>query len=151
MFYSKSTGGFYSTEINGANIPADAVEITPQEHVALLRGQASGKIISARSNGKPELADPPAPDQSEIIKMYESALDAHMDSVAKMHRYDNRFTFALRAGYAGPYHAEGAAFAVWMDQCNVKAFGLLNDVLDGKAAMPSIEDFIAGLPAFVLP
>ena len=42
MFYSKSTGGFYSRAIHGDNIPADAVEITDEEHRELLEGQSRG-------------------------------------------------------------------------------------------------------------
>lgn len=151
MFYSKSTWGFYSTEIHGDNIPADAVEITVEEHQALLEGQSQGKLIQADANGKPVLADPPAPTQAQIITQYESALDAHLDSVAKAHRYNDRFSFALRAGFAGPYQAEGVAFATWMDTCYVQAFAMLQEVLDGTAGQPTVEDFIAALPAFALP
>lgn len=57
MFYSKSTGGFYDTEIHGDAIPADAVEITVDEHAALLAGQAYGKVITADANGAPVLTD----------------------------------------------------------------------------------------------
>ena len=59
MNYSKSTGGFYSREIHGDNIPTDAVEITTEQHAALLEGQSQGKIISADENGYPILIDPP--------------------------------------------------------------------------------------------
>jgi hypothetical protein len=59
MFYSKSTGGFYTAEIHGDNIPSDAVSITVDEWKALLKGQSEGKVISADSNGKPILTEPP--------------------------------------------------------------------------------------------
>jgi len=59
MFYSKSTGGFYDREIHGANIPADALEITDAKYAALLEGQAAGKVITANAEGFPELTDPP--------------------------------------------------------------------------------------------
>lgn len=69
MFYSKITGGFYDEAIHGTRkivttsqdndgvfshtevdnpackIPADAVEISAEEHVALLVAQAQGKVI----------------------------------------------------------------------------------------------------------
>ena len=151
MFYSKQTGGFYSREIHGDNIPADAVEITSEHHRELIEGQSQGKRITADENGFPALADPPAKTQAQIIAEYESALDAHLDSVAKLHRYNDRFSFALRAGFAGPYQAEGIAFATWMDTCNVQAFALLQEVLEGKAELPTVEDFIAMLPVFSLP
>lgn len=150
MFYSKSTGGFFDVAIHAA-IPSDAVEITREEHAALLAGQSNGKRIIADADGRPVLADQPAPTQAQVIAQYEAALDEHLDSVARQYRYDNRFTFALRAGYPGPYHDEAVAFAGWMDSCNVQAFAMLGQVIGGEASMPSIEDFIGGLPAFVLP
>ena len=59
MFYSKQTGGFYTREIHGAAIPADAVEITTEEHAALLDGQRQGKLITADGDGRPVLQDQP--------------------------------------------------------------------------------------------
>ena len=59
MFYSKSTGGFYTREIHGENIPEDVVEITDEQHAALLEGQSQGQIISADEEGNPILIDPP--------------------------------------------------------------------------------------------
>lgn len=61
MYYSKSTGGFYSSEIHGDSIPADAVEITKDKHQALLGGQSQGKRIAADADGLPILIDPPPP------------------------------------------------------------------------------------------
>lgn len=96
------------------------------------------------------VTDPTPPSQSEVIAQYERALDNHLDSVAKQYRYNDRFTFALRAGYPGPYHDEAVAFAAWMDTCNVQAFTLLSEVQAGNATMPTIEGFIESLPVFVL-
>lgn len=59
MFFSASTGGFYATEIHGANMPADVVEITAEQHAALLAGQTAGKVIAADANGRPVLQDQP--------------------------------------------------------------------------------------------
>lgn len=61
MFYSPSTNGFYAPEIHGDNMPADVVEITADEHAALVSGQAGGKVIAADADGRPMLQDPPAP------------------------------------------------------------------------------------------
>lgn len=61
MYYAKSTCGFYDQEVNGKkNIPADAVEITAEQYIALLNGQSNGKIIVADSRGHPLLEDAPA-------------------------------------------------------------------------------------------
>jgi hypothetical protein len=62
MKFSASTGGFYCAEINGDNIPADAVEITDAEHAALLHGQSQGERIVADAAGRPVLQAPTADD-----------------------------------------------------------------------------------------
>lgn len=66
MFYSKSTNGFYSREIHGDNMPADVVEITKEEHAALLDGQSQGKLIDFDEAGRPFLADPPPPTAEQL-------------------------------------------------------------------------------------
>lgn len=82
MYYSKSTGGFYSTDIHtqlfiervtadedGETLDrwvepdpsgpiADAVEITAEEYHALIEGQSRGKRITADSEGRPILVGP---------------------------------------------------------------------------------------------
>ena len=97
---------------------------------------------------------PLTPEQREqvIVSRYESALDAHLDSVAKTRRWDSRFTCALRAGYVGPFQAEGQAFAAWMDVCNAFAYSYMAEVLAGTKQMPaSTAAFIALLPPMVWP
>lgn len=76
MLYSKSTGGFYDTAIHGDNIPADAVEITVEEHQALIEGQSQGKRIVADESGRPILVDPPAPTAAEIWERIKAKRDA---------------------------------------------------------------------------
>ena len=83
MFYSKSTNGFYSTEINGDNIPSDAVEISEEEYSALLAGQSEGKVIAADENGYPILVDAPVQEittvsmrQARLALLQEDQLDA---------------------------------------------------------------------------
>lgn len=106
-------------------------------------------LITGAVTGHPDAGQSSIETQAQTIARYEAALDAHLDAVARQHRYDNRFTFALRAGFAGPYQAEGAAFALWMDTCNYQAFQLLESVLAGESSIPSsAEEFIAMLPVF---
>lgn len=86
------------------------------------------------------------------VEDFEAALDAHLDAKAKERRYNDRFTCALRAGYTGPFQAEGVAFAQWMDNCNAYAYQLLTDVGAGNRQPPaSIEAFIEELPDLVWP
>jgi hypothetical protein len=66
MFYSAKTGGFYDASIHGDVIPANAVEISIDQHAALLAGQSKGKIIVPDESGNPVLADPLPADPQKI-------------------------------------------------------------------------------------
>lgn len=92
MFYSKTTGGFYTTETHGDNIPADAVEITQEQHAALLQGQSEGKVIAADENGYPFLVDPPQPtadqladtaraERDRLIESFRWRIERHKDEI----------------------------------------------------------------------
>jgi hypothetical protein len=73
-------------------------------------------------------------------------LEAYYDSVAKIKKYDNRLTCALRAGYEGPFQAEGIAFATWMDTCNDMVYQLVADISNGIRASMTVGQFISELP-----
>jgi hypothetical protein len=67
-------------------IPSDAVEITADEHAALLAAQASGKEIKGDKDGKPVAVDPPPPTPSQMnaaIKAQLAELDGK--SVRALH------------------------------------------------------------------
>lgn len=57
IYFSKETNGFYDSEIHTV-MPNDAVEITVDEHLALLEEQSKGKKITSDDNGNPILVDP---------------------------------------------------------------------------------------------
>lgn len=88
---------------------------------------------------------------NELSMQYELALDQHLDNVAREHLYNNRFTFALRAGYEGPYREEGIAFASWMDACSALTYAMLIDVKSGQIQPPAVHTFITNLPEFIKP
>lgn len=87
---------------------------------------------------------------TEIFDRYKAELNCHMDMVARAHRYSDRYAFALRAGYPGPFHDEGVAFATWMDECYAKAFALMLEVEAGTKPLPALDDFLASFPEFIL-
>ncbi|QQR69123.1 MAG: tail fiber assembly protein [Alphaproteobacteria bacterium] len=68
IFYSAATNGFYIPEIHGDAIPADAVEITREEHEALMTANSQGKVISANAEGSPVALDPPPPSPEYLIR-----------------------------------------------------------------------------------
>lgn len=73
MFYSMSTNGFYDAAIHGYNLPADAVEITIEQHAALMHAQANGKQISPDENGYPIAISPQLPVRSRASLLAEVA------------------------------------------------------------------------------
>jgi len=89
--------------------------------------------------------------QASLVAQYTDALTAHLDAVAQQRRYDNRITCALRAGYPGPFRAEGQAFAEWMDGCNAVGYQILTQVQSGQRALPSVAEFLAMLPEMQWP
>lgn len=107
----------------------------------------TGEIVEADTITWPE---PPIipPTVDEIV----AAMESLFDTTAQSRRYDNRITCALRAGYAGPFQAEGLAFATWMDAANATAYQLLAQVQAGTMAMPATTtEAMALLPAMVWP
>lgn len=89
MFYSISTGGFYCRKLHGSTIPADAVELTDKHYRELLDGQSAGKRIVADADGKPVLADPPAPTAEQLAastRQQRDALIAASDWIVARHR-----------------------------------------------------------------
>lgn len=94
---------------------------------------------------------PPPPTQDELLASYQQALDELFNSTAQARRYDSRVTCALRAGYPGPFQAEGLAFAQWMDACNALGYQLMAEVLGGQRPMPTVPEFLALLPPMEWP
>lgn len=94
---------------------------------------------------------PPAPSVEQRIEALRDAITAHLDAAAHAKNYDDIKSAALRAAYPGPYHAEGVAFATWMDTCWATAYALLAQWQAGQLAEPTRAELIAMLPTLVLP
>jgi hypothetical protein len=78
-FYSASTGGFYTPDIN-PTMPSDAVEITEEYYQDLLQGQSEGLQIIADAQGYPILIAPvPVPPTLEQNKFNASRILTNTD------------------------------------------------------------------------
>ncbi|HBO8848971.1 TPA: phage tail protein [Pseudomonas aeruginosa] len=87
-FFGADPVAFYDTAIN-TDISDDAVEITADEHAALLVAQARGKRIAAGKDGRPILLDPPSPTRDELESFERIWRDARLretDSLVARHR-----------------------------------------------------------------
>lgn len=63
-YYSASSNAFYNSDVH-EDIPPDAVEVSQEEHEAVIRGQAAGKLLVPGRDGKPSLKDHP-PQQLDL-------------------------------------------------------------------------------------
>ena len=79
MFASKTTGGFYDAAIH-STMPDDVVEITAEEHAAILEGQSKGKLIDWDEAGYPFLTDPPGPTPEQLQEQVNAEARAYLSS-----------------------------------------------------------------------
>jgi hypothetical protein len=94
---------------------------------------------------------PAALSREELIAANIDAVEAEMNRQAALKFYDNIKSAALRAGYPGPFHDEGVAYATWMDECYALAYTVLGQVNAGTRPMPTPEESVAMMPPLVLP
>lgn len=110
--YSSSTGGFYRTEIHGDAIPEDAIDVSDEQHEALLAGSSAGLTIAV-VDGSLQLVEP-EPIALDVAKATLCrAIDAAADAVyvaiggpspGRMAEYQQAKADALAfqaAGYTG--------------------------------------------------
>lgn len=129
MFYSASTGGFYTTEIHGNNMPADVVPLTVEEHADLLAAQAAGKIIQPGANGKPVAVEPPVSYKSSL------ELKAEIDAmVASIYSNWTRFEAEYREREAAAQAFADGGYAgdpgIWVTAFSDAAGVSLQDAAD---------------------
>lgn len=153
MFYSAQNKGFYSLDIHGENMPEDVVEITAEEHAALLAGQSNGKLIGADANGRPVLQDPPPLTYAQEFELFRAAIQQHLDAAAVAAGYDDIKTAVTYADepVVPKFQQEGQAFRAWRSLCWAYGYTQLDAVEAGQRPKPTVEALIAELPALVLP
>lgn len=124
IYYSKTNQAFYDSNIH-SRLPEDAVEISQEQHAALLAGQSSGQVIMPGKDGKPMLAEP-APshlhrwdgkawvlDKAAASQLLAEAIDngtaAINDIVEQAYHHVTRFEaeYQLREQQARDYKAGG--------------------------------------------
>lgn len=66
-YYSASAQGFFTSEVNGENIPSDCVEITEEYKAYLLSSESSAKKIAPDENGYPIIVDAVLSDENRVM------------------------------------------------------------------------------------
>lgn len=129
---------YHPTQLDLLQADAEAMGTSLDEYADMLANWVADYVLPA----------PPV----LTLEDFDRALTAHLDTTAQQRRYDNRITCMVRAGFPGPFQAEGQAFATWCDNCNAAAYQLLALVQQGKSpAPPSVEAFLSSLPVMVWP
>lgn len=134
-------------------LPPDAVEITNEQHAALLAGQSAGQRIVPDENGCPVLADQPPLTADEIKTALSVAVQDHMDAAAKAAGYDDiksAVTYAEEPAVA-KFQAEGLAFRAWRSLVWAACYAVMADVETGARPVPTALELIAELPVLELP
>lgn len=90
---------------------------------------------------------PPLPTLAD----YDTALTAHLDSVAQSRNWADRISLMARAGFAGPWQADAIAFGTWADGCNVIGYTMLAEFQAGHIPQPTIAEVLAALPVMEWP
>ena len=91
-----------------------------------------------------ESAPPSFEDQK---KVYENAVQAHLDAMAQTRGYDNTYTcLSYLSSTDEKWKRESNAFNVWRDNVWRKAHEILDAVLCGAIPQPTVEEVIAQLP-----
>jgi len=151
IYYSASTGGFYSDDINPA-IPSDAKEITEAAHQLLFAGQAVGLVISPGDDGYPKLSEPEKPSAEQIKAQYTVAVQAMLDAEARTHNYDGILSACTYAtSTVEKFKAEGQACVNWRDAVWSACYAILAEVEDGTRNQPTVAGLISMLPAMTWP
>ncbi|WP_247996683.1 hypothetical protein [Brucella tritici] len=86
------------------------------------------------------------------INGYRTAIQSMIDAKAQEKQYDSGATLASYVNSTVPdWAAEAQAFVVWRDQVWAYALAELAKVQKSEREQPSVDDFLAELPAFEWP
>lgn len=99
--------------------------------------------------GLSSVAPPPPP---PTLDDYRYAIQAHVDATAQERQYDSGVTCASYVNSTvTTWAAEAAAFVSWRDAVWAYAFAELAKVEANERPQPTVDDFLAELPAMVWP
>ena len=84
---------------------------------------------------------------------YQQKIQSLLDAKAQEYGYDSIFTAVTYAEEPSvpAFQAEAQALRAWRSAVRAYAYQVLAEVEAGDIGLPSLEDFIAGMPAYVSP
>jgi hypothetical protein len=94
-----------------------------------------------------EIGLPPQPSMEVIKKMYEDAVQAHLDAIARTRGYTDSYTcLSYKDSTDETWHREAWAFNVWRDAVWHKCHEILNAFMDDETEQPTVDEVISQLP-----
>lgn len=89
---------------------------------------------------------------AELKATFQSAIEAHVDQVARARNFRHADSARGHANSTVPaWKADADAFIAWADDVWLYAFTELAKVEAGERAVPEVEDFLAELPVIEWP
>ncbi len=150
LYYSAASRGFFDADLHGPDrLPVDAVEITPARHRHMLEQQSAGMQIVGDARGAP-IAVARVRSVDEIKAGFVAAVQARLDAQARAMGYDSIFTAVTYADepLVAAFQVDGRALRAWRSAVWALCYKLLDDVQQGRLAMPTEAELVAMLPAF---
>lgn len=95
-----------------------------------------------------ELAAEAARQKAEMVKRLTDSVQAHMESVAREHGYDNLLSACSYAAVANAFQAESQTFIEWRSNCWTTCHAVMAQVEAGDIAVPTESELVAMLPVF---
>ncbi len=127
-------------------IPADAASITHEQWSEFI----SNHGLRRWENGAVVPYEPPP--KPLTVEDYSRAIQAHLDAKARERQYDGIQTAITYRDDPNPqFAAEGAALFAWRSAVWTYSTAELAKVTAGERSQPTIEEFVAELPAFEWP
>jgi len=164
LYYSPSTGGFYSQEFHGENRPADCVSIPRELHQELMN-LGEGETIGFDVETQQPIVVPPAPPTDAQLQADGAvAIQKVLEALAKQRGYDS-LASACKYAAAAPvvpaddptfelcekFRREGNALQAYAARVWAKSYLYLATVEAGTNPMPTPEEAVAMMPAFTWP
>lgn len=117
--YSPGTRGFYCAAVNGDAIPSDAVEVSEEDHAALIAAQAAGQMIVPGEGGVPVAQPPPMPPVPPPIRRITALAFRRRLSAARRAAVTLAASVAMEGG--------DATIQVWLDDLGASQVVDLDD------------------------
>lgn len=118
-------------------------------HLSAALASAEGFVSLEAIHANPEPFLHLSGNLDSIRAEFTDAIQAFLDAAAKRKKYDSIFTLKTYANGPEDSHftIEGKLACNWSDACWNKGTDILTNVALGSRPLPSVEEFIAELPA----